>query len=172
LVGGLAVAKAIAQVAGVSPGVKWPNDVLLGDRKTAGILAELATVGSSVSHVALGIGINVNQTRDDLPREVRHEATSLRLAAGRPIARAELAAALYNSLDGWYQVYCAGGAERILARLREWSATLGKVVEISDGDERWRGRAVDLDDCGALLVRDEAGSLRRLVAGDVSIRMW
>lgn len=170
LAAGLAVAGAIREVTELDPRVKWPNDVLVDGRKVAGILTELATVGSSVGHVVVGIGINVNQDWQDLPEGVRQGATSLRLAAGRVIGRADLAAAVYASFDQWYQVFSEGRTEAILDRGREWSATLGKPVEVSEGEGTWRALAVDLDAYGALLVRDEAGDLRRLVAGEVRVR--
>jgi BirA family biotin operon repressor/biotin-[acetyl-CoA-carboxylase] ligase len=170
LVAGLAVAGAIEEVAGVASRLKWPNDVLVDERKVAGILTEMVSVDAWVSHVAVGIGINVNHGPGDLPEELLAVATSLYLAAGRTVPRGDLAAALYNGLDRWYQAFSAGQTDAILASGRERSATLGRPVEVLAGAERWRGVALDLDTDGALLVREEAGGVRRVLASDVSIR--
>jgi BirA family biotin operon repressor/biotin-[acetyl-CoA-carboxylase] ligase len=97
LVAGGAVAEAIAQVTGIDPVVEFPNDVLVGGRKVAGILAE-----SSEGRVVLGIGVNVNQTEDELPEDARTEPTSLRLELGRPVDRAELLAEILLQLERAY----------------------------------------------------------------------
>lgn len=170
LVAGLGVAEAIEEIAGAATRLKWPNDVLVEGRKVAGILAEMASADEEVGHFVIGIGINVNHGPQDLPQELFPAATSLSLATRRPIPRAELAAAVYNALDRWYQVFREGRIESILAAGRERSATLGRPVDVLADEERWRGVAVDLDADGALLVREESGELRRVIASDVSIR--
>jgi BirA family biotin operon repressor/biotin-[acetyl-CoA-carboxylase] ligase len=100
VVAGGAVAEAIGEATGLEPAIKFPNDVLVGGRKVAGILAEAGD-----GRVALGIGVNANQTAEQLPREVQTEATSLRIELGRPVERAALLAALLMRLelayDGW-----------------------------------------------------------------------
>ena len=89
LVAGGAVAEAIAEVTGIEPAIKFPNDVLIGGRKVAGILAE-----SSEGRVVLGIGVNANQTREQLPADTQTQPTSLRLELGEPVDRARLLAAI------------------------------------------------------------------------------
>lgn len=170
LVAGLAVAEAIREVAGLDPLLKWPNDLLVDGRKVAGILTEMASVDARVSYLAVGIGINVNHGARDLPEDLLPVATSLHLMTSLTIPRCDLAAAVYNSMDRWYQVFREGKSETILAHGRQRSATLGQSVDVIAGEERWRGLAVDLDADGALLVREEDGGVRRVLAGDVSIR--
>ncbi len=171
LVAGLAVAEGIESVAGLAPLLKWPNDLLVDGKKVAGILTETASMESRVGYVGVGIGINVSHTMQDLPEELRASATSLYLATRGEISRGELAAEIYNRLDWWYREFSDGRSQIILARGRERSAILGSFVDVLTGDERWRGLAVDLDADGALLVQEASGALRRVVAGEVSIRM-
>jgi len=102
LVSGGAVAEAIAEVTGLDPAVKFPNDVLLGGKKVAGILAE-----SSEGRVVLGIGVNVNQTEDELPPEAQTEPTSLRLELGRPVDRIALLAAILLRVERAYDAWVA-----------------------------------------------------------------
>jgi BirA family biotin operon repressor/biotin-[acetyl-CoA-carboxylase] ligase len=103
LVAGGAVAEAIADVTGLQPAIKFPNDVLVGGRKVAGILAE-----SSESRVVLGIGVNVNQTREQLPADAQTEPTSLHVEIGEPVDRAALLVAILARLETAYDRWVTG----------------------------------------------------------------
>jgi len=170
VVAGVAVCDALSETAAVSPGLKWPNDVLLDGRKVAGILSELAASGSAIRHVVVGIGINVNHRSEDFPEELRPLAGSLFLATGRLFSRDTVAAALFNHFDRLYALFCAGERRVLVEAARQRSVVLGRRVALIDGKERWEGHAVDLDEDGALLVRDAAGVVRCVHAGDVSLR--
>lgn len=100
LVAGGAVAEAIAQVTGIEPVIEFPNDVLVGGRKVAGILAE-----SSEGRVVLGVGVNANQTAEELPEDARTEPTSLRLELGEPVDRVVLLAEIITRLERAYDVW-------------------------------------------------------------------
>src|SRR6266550_9367443 len=104
LVAGNAVTEAIVEVTGLEPTIKFPNDVLIGGRKVAGILAE-----SSEGRVVLGIGINANQTREQLPAKTQTEPTSLRLELGEPVNRVQLLAAILLQLERAYDEWVARG---------------------------------------------------------------
>ncbi|TML02812.1 MAG: biotin--[acetyl-CoA-carboxylase] ligase [Actinobacteria bacterium] len=105
LVAGGAVAQAIADVTGIDPAIKFPNDVLVEGRKVAGILAE-----SSDGRVVLGIGVNANQTREQLPADAQTEPTSLRLELGGPVDRATLLSAILLQLERAYDAWIRGAA--------------------------------------------------------------
>ena len=105
LVAGGAVAEAIADVTGIEPAIKFPNDVLVGGRKVAGILAE-----SSEGRVVLGIGVNANQTEAQLPRDTDTEPTSLRVETGATVDRAQLLAAILARLERAYDTWVTGTA--------------------------------------------------------------
>jgi len=104
LVAGGAVAQAIAEATGLEPAIKFPNDVLLGGRKVAGILAE-----SSGGRVVLGVGVNANQTAEQLPPDVQTEPTSLRLELGKPVERPELLAAILRQVEQAYRAWVSTG---------------------------------------------------------------
>jgi BirA family biotin operon repressor/biotin-[acetyl-CoA-carboxylase] ligase len=106
LVAGGAVALAIAEVTGIEPAIKFPNDVLVGSRKVAGILAE-----SSEGRVVLGIGVNANQTAEELPADTVTPPTSLRVELREPIDRALLLAAILWQLERAYDAWATGTAE-------------------------------------------------------------
>ena len=103
LVAGGAVAEAILEVTGIEPTIKFPNDVLIGRRKVAGILAE-----SSEGRVVLGIGVNANQTLQQLPADAQTEPTSLRLELGEPVSRLQLLAAILLQLERAYDAWTMG----------------------------------------------------------------
>ncbi len=171
LAAGLAVAEGIARITDLSPRLKWPNDVQLGGRKVAGILAELTADGDSVRHIVLGIGLNVRHQVADFPEELRGEATSVLLESGRVYDRGCVAAAVLNALDGWYLAFCNSDFPTLLEAYRRWCATLGQAVEVVEGDgTRWRGEAVAIDSEGTLRVRDGESRMHHVVAGEVSIR--
>jgi len=164
-----AVRRAIHQITSLEPDIKWPNDLLLEGRKTAGILTEMGAELDKIKYVIIGIGVNVNLETTDFPPELRRVATSLRQALGRPIHRPELAAALLRELDVDYARVCSGRFEEVA---EEWSShcrTLGQKVTILQGERRIEGRAESLDQDGALLLRNARGRLERIIGGDVML---
>ena len=105
LIAGAAVAEAIAEVTGIEPSIKFPNDVLIGGRKVAGILAE-----ASDGRVVLGVGVNANQTEAELPTETQLPPTSLRVELGRPIDRSALLVAILAQLERAYDAWNGAAA--------------------------------------------------------------
>jgi len=164
-----ALARAIHGQSQLAVAIKWPNDILIGGRKTAGILTELHAELDCIKHLILGIGLDVNQVQSDFPVELRDTATSLRIEAGRPLDRASLAGAVLQELDADYGRICAGGFGSVADEWERQCMTLGKDVRIQIGQRIVQGRAESLDDDGALLVRTQHGRLERIVGGDVTL---
>lgn len=164
---GLAVARAVDAAAGVSSRIKWPNDVLVDDRKVAGILCETASGGprgrsaATPGGVVAGVGINVRAPAGGFPAEVAGRATALEAAAGGPVSRAGLATGLLRALrplvasDGW--------SVEARRELVERDALVGRRIATHVGDGVARG----LDEDGALLVETAPGVRRRVVGGSV-----
>jgi len=149
--------------------IKWPNDILLNGRKVAGILTELNAELDRVKYVILGIGVDVNFTAADFPANLRPIATSLRIEAGRPILRGDLAVAILQELDRDYARIAAGEFEELADEWEAHCATIGQQVTILQGQRQVRGRAEALGEDGALLVRTEHGHLERIIGGDVTL---
>ncbi|MCG0238332.1 MAG: biotin--[acetyl-CoA-carboxylase] ligase [Firmicutes bacterium] len=174
LVAAVAVAGAIRQVAGLPVGIKWPNDIVCRDRKLCGILTEMEADMERVHFAAVGIGINVNQDPAAFPPELRETATSLRAELGAPVDRAALLRAVLAELEAGYDALLAGRfAAEVLPRWRECSVTLGRRVRVTPvvpGAEVLTGLAREVAEDGALILELPDGTLRRVVAGEVSLR--
>jgi BirA family biotin operon repressor/biotin-[acetyl-CoA-carboxylase] ligase len=162
-----ALRRAIKTVAGLSAEIKWPNDLLLGGKKVAGILTEMSAEMDRVRHVILGIGVDVNQ--EEFPPELRKIATSLKIVSGGEISRAELAVEMLRELDFDYARICAGKFSEVADEWESACATIGRNVTVHVGDRQFRGHAESLDDGGALLIRTEHGHLERIIGGDVTL---
>jgi BirA family transcriptional regulator, biotin operon repressor / biotin---[acetyl-CoA-carboxylase] ligase len=164
-----ALRRAIESETNLKPQIKWPNDILIGGKKVAGILTELSAELDKVRHVILGIGIDVNLNAGEFPPELRKAATSLKIESGETISRAELATVILQELDRDYSRICAGKFAEVADEWEEHCATIGKNVTVQIGDRKIRGRAESLDDDGALLLRTEHGRLERITGGDVTL---
>jgi BirA family biotin operon repressor/biotin-[acetyl-CoA-carboxylase] ligase len=164
-----ALRRAIQSETGLKPDIKWPNDILVGGKKVAGILTELSAELDRVKQIILGIGVDVNLGANEFPAELRRLATSLKIESGRAISRPELAAAVLRELDFDYARICAGKFTAVADEWQAHCATIGREVTIQIGERRIRGRAESLDDDGALLVRTEHGHLERITGGDVTM---
>ena len=160
-----ALFRAIKSETGLKPEIKWPNDILIGGKKVAGILTELSAEVDRVKHVILGIGVDVNLDVKEFPTELRKSATSLKIESGGTIERAELATAILRELDRDYTRVCAGKFASLADEWEENCTTIGKNVAVQIGGRKIRGRAEALDDGGALLLRTEYGHLEQITGG-------
>ena len=165
LVAGLALARALDGL-GVDAELKWPNDLLLGGRKLAGMLCESRRRAEGTQAFVLGVGVNVAQRVEDFPPELREEATSLALA-GHELARETVAAAFLNALEPLWDEHQEGDAHAALEAWRARARFWGKPVAVRAPQGWIHGDAIALADDGALVVRTAAGEDVRVLAGDV-----
>jgi BirA family biotin operon repressor/biotin-[acetyl-CoA-carboxylase] ligase len=159
LLEGVTVAGGIEASTGAVPDLKWPNDILLRGKKLAGILLERPAGGE----VVLGVGLNVNQSKPDLP----DGATSLAVELGYEVEREPLLAAILNDLGNAYERADREGIDWIVPGWRSRSSMLGDPVSFRRDGELIRGIAEDVGDDGALRVRLDDGSRISVVAGEV-----
>ena len=164
-----ALVRAIQSTTGITPEIKWPNDLLIKGKKIAGILTEMSAELEHVRSVVLGIGIDVNQTASEFPADVRGIATSLKLATGKNVSRPDLAEAVLRDLDRQYARILAGNFAAVAEEWASHCSTLGKQTSIDMGTHRVRGRAEALDENGALLPRTEHGRIERIIGGEVTL---
>ncbi|HMM68851.1 MAG TPA: biotin--[acetyl-CoA-carboxylase] ligase [Gudongella oleilytica] len=169
LLGAAAVALALEDC-GIESQIKWPNDIIINGKKAAGILTEMSSELGIVNYIILGIGINVNQSVEELPPELMDRATSLMIAAGKAIQRKHLLAQVLNRLDELYaQFKETGDIDQALDICRERSAVIGKDIIVVQGRKQRPGHAVSINHDGELMVRFDEG-LEQVISGEVSIR--
>ena len=160
----VAVCEAVENVTGIRPGIKWPNDLLLGGGKLGGILTELRAELDRAVYCVVGIGINVNNGSDELVEG----AVSLREARGETIDRAALLRAVFTRVEANYFVFLKKGSGPVLDEWRRRSVTLGSRVRVESKGQRAEGVAIDIDVDGGLMVRGDSGIARKFTAGDVT----
>jgi BirA family biotin operon repressor/biotin-[acetyl-CoA-carboxylase] ligase len=163
----VAVCRAVKKVSGLSIELKWPNDLLIAGGKAGGILLEAGGEMDRLRYAIIGIGINVNLSREDMPDSIADTAASLMLAAGKPVPRRRLLEEILIALDSYYARFCTGEAQSILAEYVDLCSTLGREIEFLWYGQRRSGRAVSIAPDGALIVITEAGERLTLRAGDV-----
>lgn len=166
----VAVARAIEITTNLKPKIKWPNDILINGCKIAGLLNEMSAETDGVKFVILGIGVNLNMTREQFPTDLRTPATSLFIEQNKQIQRAYFAATMLNELDNLYLEFKNGGFEPVRQEWQARSAAKGKQVEVTDtGRERLCGDFAGIDESGAMLVRLNNGTIERIYSGDVRV---
>lgn len=170
LMAAVACAEAIDEVAGLLPAIKWPNDLLLEGKKLGGILTEADMELDTINFVVVGIGINVNMTRLSFPPSIKDTATSLQEALGREISRIALIQAILRHMEQWYERLRQGRGAEITRRWKELSLVKGQQIEVTSLGEVVRGTALDIDEDGALLVQTDNTTIKKVVAGDVTLK--
>lgn len=166
---GVAMLEATETVSGIRPGLKWINDLVVGNKKLGGILTQMSVDKGLVQYAVIGIGINCLQQEEDFPPEIAGLATSLSLAAGRSVKPEVLAAAMVEALQKMsLRLFCEKG--KIMEAYKQSCITLGKEIQVLRADTVRPGMAIDLDEDGGLLVRYPDGSEETVSSGEVSVR--
>ncbi len=167
MVASLAVLYTIRHITGLNPMIKWPNDIMINHKKVCGILIEGGVKEGGKDHTVIGIGINVNLDPECLG-EISVPATSLSNELGREVSRLELIRYLLLKIDKLYLTVRNG-----IAVYKEWQQnldTLGRQVHVKMGNEIFEGVAESVERDGSLMLRMREGNLKRIVAGDVTVR--
>ena len=167
MIASLAVMHAIEHVTGLHPKIKWPNDILINGRKVCGILVESGVQGGRSNYAVIGIGINVNLDAAYLG-EVSLKATSLSGEMGKEVPRLELIRSLLFEMERLY--IAARDGETVYKEWRSNLETLGRTVNAKSGDNTYEGVAESVERDGSLILRLRDGSLKRIVAGDVTLK--
>ena len=171
LVAGVAVAQSIMEVTPLKPKIKWPNDLMIGRKKVGGILTEMNAEIDRIDYVVLGIGLNVNTPKNLFPKEIREIATSLAEESGGPVSRVRLLQSFLKEFEILYGEFTTSGFQTIREKWKAMNNTIGAWVELSDMDGgKMRGKILDMDVDGALLLQKGDKTVERILAGDISLR--
>lgn len=168
LIAAVSVAETLRKTHKLNSAIKWPNDVLVNNRKVAGVLTELAAELDRVRYVVVGIGININMTTDDFPEEIRERATSVRVETGKQVNRIELVRGILGHFEDRYHDFCENGIAGQIKSIRSFSSVLGKEIRFTYQGKVVVGTAVDIDDSGQLIIERD-GETITLGSGEISL---
>ena len=165
----LAIVRAIMKIAPLNPGIKWPNDIYIGNKKIGGILTEFHGDQDGVNFVVVGAGLNVNFD-PRLYHEIEENATSIRNELGREVSRMKLLQSILEEIEKCYGLFNEGGISEIRSEWNTYSLITGKTVRVTSFGNVETGVAEYVDEDGCLILRDSKGQRKRIFSGDVSLR--
>ncbi len=147
--------------------IKWPNDLLINDRKVCGILTEMCTVTKNIQWVIVGIGINANNDSYGLPEDIRKSSISLKEITGQPIPRAMLVQYLCTELEKFYGMFKRKDFSLILEEWKRYNNIIGKNIRLDTGKRIISGEAVNITDRGALIFKTDEGKTIEIISGTI-----
>lgn len=169
LLSAVAIIRAIRKVVDVDAMIKWPNDILINNKKVCGILSEMNAEWDRVSYIIVGIGVNVNTQKDDFPEELQEKATSLALEFGHPISRAELVREICMRFEELYDLYLEHGFAPIKHLWESYAAFIGKKITVHAMDETSEGIFLGIDENGVLLLQTSDGIIKKIYSADLPV---
>lgn len=167
LIAAVAVAEAIRDTAGVTPEIKWPNDLLINGKKITGILTELQADSDRIHSIIIGIGVNVNQ--QSFPEELSGIATSLAIEKGETVPRAQLVQAILKNLERYYEEYMENGFAAIKVKWESLAVSIGRHITARTANGSIRGKALGITDEGVLKLEDEHGVIHSIYSADIEL---
>jgi BirA family biotin operon repressor/biotin-[acetyl-CoA-carboxylase] ligase len=166
LAGSVSVARVLRKMFDIGALIKWPNDIIIGDKKVAGILLELGAEGSQIKYCLVGMGIDANISIENLNESIRHMITSISHEMDKEIDRAALLAAILKEFEIRYDMIEQGEYEPVIREWKNFSSTIGRRVRINTLRNSFEGEAIDIDPSGALVVKRDNGKIEKVIAGD------
>jgi BirA family biotin operon repressor/biotin-[acetyl-CoA-carboxylase] ligase len=171
LVSSVTVAELLHNRTSLKAHIKWPNDILINKKKIAGILLEAGTDMETVDYCIVGLGLNVNNPAGSFPDVIRDSATSLSIELGRNISRTDLVREYLVLFEHYYEEFLDGRGDAIVARWKELTGIVGRRVSVDLSGRIYRGTVTDVDENGALMIRDRTGTIHRVFSGDITYRI-
>jgi BirA family biotin operon repressor/biotin-[acetyl-CoA-carboxylase] ligase len=165
---GLALVLAVNEMTDLKAKIKWPNDCVVKRKKIAGILLELSAELDKIDFVILGVGVNVNQNKDDFPKNLIKNATSLKMECGKEISRLKLIKLFLREFEKIYLEFKKNGLTRLMPEIRILSSLMGKRVKARMGKKILKGKVKDIDQNGSLIIVTR-GKEKAISAGEVTL---
>ncbi|SDH06722.1 BirA family transcriptional regulator, biotin operon repressor / biotin-[acetyl-CoA-carboxylase] ligase [Alteribacillus persepolensis] len=164
----VAVTEAIKEATSIDASIKWPNDILIDQKKTAGILTEMQSEPDRVQAVIIGMGINVNQQMEHFPDELLSVATSLSISSNQQTySRAQVIAVILQRLEHWYDEYLKNGFTKVKQQWEKLSVTIGKEITATTVQKTIRGVAKGITEDGVLMLRKPDGDIEHIYSADI-----
>lgn len=167
LLSGVALAEALLIQTPLDAHIKWPNDILVGNRKLAGVLTEISAEMDAIFYVVVGIGINVNIGK--FPPELANKGTSIYLETAEECSRLDLVRTFLKYFEIYYEHFLREGFRPVLDRCRELSHMKGQKVQVEMAGRKMVGHVLDIDEEGHLVLQDLAGGVNRIFSGSVRL---
>jgi len=169
MLGSVAVARALRDLHGITVELRWPNDVMAGARKVAGVLTELAGEQGIIRHAVVGVGLNVNLRGREMPGRLREEAVSVADLAGGPVERIPLLRAILEGMDARYAVLSKDTGAALLREWRSLTHMVGTIVQLQQSGRTVEGTVAGVGPDGSLLLRMASGVVQSFSSGDVTV---
>ncbi len=163
LLAGVSICEAIKELSGLDLQIKWPNDILMHNKKLGGILTEIKAEVDEVNYIIIGMGLNINNDSKSLISG----STSLKENKASYPSRLKILQEVLYRLELNYQVLAKKGAKPVIDKWRQFAVTLGRRVKVYSHREHLEGEAFDIDSDGGLLIRNDSGITQKVIAGDV-----
>lgn len=172
LIASIALNRVIEKSGAAETKIKWPNDIQISGKKVAGILTEMRSKREMVDFIVVGIGVNINMTRDEMNErmgKVAYIATSIKEHIRKDINRSKFAADLLLELENWYQVFINKGKATVLTEWTKMWGDLNKRVLVNLEEDSYEGTAIGIDEKGYLMVKTDSGEINTVISGDVAV---
>ncbi len=167
---GIAAAQVLDKLSGIEVQLKWPNDLILRDKKVGGILLEAVSWEEQVKHLVIGIGINIKQGAREFPPELQGRATSLQAETGMIFERSKVLEQLLINLEKIYFLFLCQGLKPLIPQFNQLDYLNGEEVRVNTPSGFLQGETAGIDETGALLLRlPEANKLKRIISGSVQL---
>ena len=163
----VAAVKAIKICTQIKSQIKWPNDILINEKKVCGILTEMSAELDIINWVVVGIGININIKQQEFPEDIREKTTSLKEVLGKKVLRVKLVRVFLQEFEKYYEILKRREFSFILKEWKLYSHTLGKKIRVDMGDRIISGEAVDINEEGVLILKKEDGELIEIISGTI-----
>lgn len=164
----VAVVKSIKICTQIKSQIKWPNDILINEKKVCGILTEMNAELDIINWVVVGIGINVNIEHREFPEDIQENTISLKETSGKEISRVKLAQTFLQEFEKYYEILKRREFSSILKEWKLYSHTLGKKIRVDIGERIITGEAVDINEEGSLILKKEDGELLEIISGTIT----
>ncbi|WP_067725624.1 biotin--[acetyl-CoA-carboxylase] ligase [Oceanobacillus damuensis] len=152
---------------GVEPLIKWPNDILLNQKKTAGILTEMQAEQDRIQYILIGIGLNINHSIEDLSEDIQMKATSLKIETGKEWSIKTIIQRLLTAFETSYDLYMKNGFHPIKEKWEHFGFKIGENIKIQTFSDQWEGKFLGISDEGALLTESIEGKPVKLYSAEI-----
>ncbi|MCH6268537.1 MULTISPECIES: biotin--[acetyl-CoA-carboxylase] ligase [Neobacillus] len=165
----VAIVQAIEEVTGLNPEIKWPNDILLNGKKITGILTEMQAEADQIHSIIIGMGLNVNQTKDDFPPELQNIASSLLIEKGDALSRASIIRSIFTHFEKLYLLFLEKGFYPIKLLWEGYAISIGKMIKARTLTGVIEGKALGITDEGVLKIEDASGVIHHVYSADIEL---